>query len=205
MLLVALWIGVYWWWPVGEDSAISVAPPEAAAAATPPKPRPPAPQPAPPPEVVSGPTPEPPAQPERTPVIIPPEFIDHVLKSGENYSSLSLRYYGTSAYATAISKANPLLSPTNLRAGRTIRVPKDPKNIQGIPIPQSTPPGAPQPAAMPTEYVVESGDTLSRIAATVYGDSTLTKLIFDANRDQLPNEHTLRIGQKLRIPPKPPQ
>jgi len=196
MLLVALWIGVYWWWPVGDESAISVAPPEPVRTVPIVKPRPqPEPVPSPPPEELKA---EPPKV-ERQPVIIPPEFHEHVLRQGETYSSLSLRYYGTSAYANAISKANPLLSPTNLRAGRVLRIPKNPKNIQGIPLPKHPEPGA----GTTTEYLVESGDTLSRIAATVYGDSRLASIIYEANKDQLRDEHSLRIGQKLRIPPKP--
>jgi len=131
--------------------------------------------------------------------VIAPEFISHTLARGETYATLSLRYYGTGAHATAIAKANPLMSPTSLRPGRVVRVPKDPKNIQGLPL-RDTAVGA----GLVTEYVVESGDTLSRIAAKLYGDSSLSELIFEANKGVLPDEDSLRVGQKLSIPSKVP-
>lgn len=51
-------------------------------------------------------------------------------------------------------------------------------------------------------YVVQSGDTLSRIAARVYGDSKRSQEIFDANRNVLPNQNSLKVGQTLQIPRK---
>lgn len=62
----------------------------------------------------------------------------------------------------------------------------------------------PQPApAQPemTTYRVERGDTLSRIAAKIYNDSTAWHKIYEANRDILPTPNSLREGQTLKIPP----
>jgi len=67
------------------------------------------------------------------------------------------------------------------------------------------PPAAPKPAA-PAEnpytqtYVVQKGDTLSKIAADRYGDARLYTKIFEANRDVLSNPDKIKPGQKLRIP-----
>jgi nucleoid-associated protein YgaU len=49
-------------------------------------------------------------------------------------------------------------------------------------------------------HVVRQGDTLSKIAAHYYGDSTLYPKIFEANRDVLTDPNLIRVGQKLRIP-----
>ncbi len=57
---------------------------------------------------------------------------------------------------------------------------------------------APAPAAK--SYTVEKGDTLSSIAAKFYGDSSQWRVIYNANRDRIPDEHQLRIGQVLTIP-----
>lgn len=214
--LVSLWIFVYWWWPASaEPRGISfsagtrVEQPAASPSSTnaesgtsaskpatdsKPQPKPAA------PETL---TPEPHVD-DRvpTPAVIAPEFIEHTLSPGETYATLSLRYYGTSAYANSISKANPLMSPTSLRPGRAVRVPKDPKNIQGVP---AKPPKVTEPKGPSTMYTVQEGDTLSTIAASVYGESRYSKLIFEANRSVLKNEHSLRIGQKLTIPAKPKQ
>lgn len=50
---------------------------------------------------------------------------------------------------------------------------------------------------------VKSGDNLSKIAKTYYGDANMYPLIFEANRPMLSHPDKIYPGQKLRIPPKP--
>lgn len=49
-------------------------------------------------------------------------------------------------------------------------------------------------------YVVRSGDTLSKIAKEMLGDSGAFMDIFKANRDQLTDPNIIRPGQVLKIP-----
>jgi nucleoid-associated protein YgaU len=49
-------------------------------------------------------------------------------------------------------------------------------------------------------HLVQSGDTLSKIAEKYYGDASLYTKIFQANRDVLSDPNKIRPGQKLRIP-----
>jgi nucleoid-associated protein YgaU len=49
-------------------------------------------------------------------------------------------------------------------------------------------------------YVVQSGDSLSKIAQKYYGDPALYTKIFEANRDLLKDPNKIQPGQKLRIP-----
>ena len=49
-------------------------------------------------------------------------------------------------------------------------------------------------------YVVQSGDSLSKIAQKYYGDPALYTKIFEANRDLLKDPNRISPGQKLRIP-----
>ena len=49
-------------------------------------------------------------------------------------------------------------------------------------------------------YKVQSGDTLSKISTKIYGTSVKWHVIYEANRDTLPNEHALKIGQVLKLP-----
>jgi len=49
-------------------------------------------------------------------------------------------------------------------------------------------------------HVVQSGDTLSKIAQKYYGDASLYPKIFQANRDVLSDPNKISPGQKLRIP-----
>ena len=54
-----------------------------------------------------------------------------------------------------------------------------------------------------TNYIVENGDNLSKIARRFYGDANAWKSIFEVNRDQLTNPDRIKPGQILKIPPKP--
>ena len=49
-------------------------------------------------------------------------------------------------------------------------------------------------------HVVQSGDSLSKIAQKYYGDPALYSKIFEANRDLLKDPNKISPGQKLRIP-----
>lgn len=211
--LALLWIVVYWWWPTRPPLLVSSATdvsveadltpvvtdaqppsrPVAAPVATSPSLQADTSAPA-----ALGAEAEPQGPPEPQVRVIPPEFFSHVVKQGETLRSISRRYLGTEAHADAISRANPLASLNPLKVGRTIRVPKDPNNVQGIPV-EPLPTGA----GVEREYVVRPGDSLSAIAGEMYGDPGLSSVIFEANKATMPDENTLKVGQRLRIPPAP--
>lgn len=134
-----------------------------------------------------------------TPSVIAPEFEDYVVQKGDTFASISTRFFGTPVHAQAIVRANPLMDPRRLMPGRTVRVPKDPGNIQGKPV---APPVKGE-ESQASVYVVQSGDTLSGISQKVFGTMKHADLIFQANRDRLTSPESLRIGQTLNIPPKP--
>ena len=48
--------------------------------------------------------------------------------------------------------------------------------------------------------MVKPGDTLSGIAAQVYGDANAWPRIFEANKDQIKNPDLIYPGQNLRLP-----
>ena len=50
------------------------------------------------------------------------------------------------------------------------------------------------------QVTVESGDTLSALAESWYGDPNQWPIIFEANRDQIENRDLIFPGQILRIP-----
>lgn len=78
------------------------------------------------------------------------------------------------------------------------------KTILSEPPPRPVPAPADVKQAEPVKpaktYTVRTGDTLSRIAGAVYGDSTLWGKIYEANRDQMKNEGDIKVGQTLVIP-----
>ena len=60
-----------------------------------------------------------------------------------------------------------------------------------------------QPAATakpPRTYQVRPGDTLSRIAGSVYGDPGKWRKIYEANSDKMKSETDIKVGQTLTIP-----
>lgn len=71
--------------------------------------------------------------------------------------------------------------------------------------PQEEPPAALAEPILPANgidetYIVQPGDTLSKIANHVYGDFRLWPLIFQANRDKLSDPGLIRVGLELHIP-----
>jgi len=65
----------------------------------------------------------------------------------------------------------------------------------------SSPSGSPaQPASAARTYVVQSGDSLSKISKKFYGDASSWKRIFEANKDVVKNPDLIQPGWKLRIP-----
>jgi nucleoid-associated protein YgaU len=49
-------------------------------------------------------------------------------------------------------------------------------------------------------YEIQSGDTLSKIAAQFYGDANAYPKIFEANREVIKDPDLIFVGQKIRIP-----
>ncbi|MEP6768848.1 MAG: LysM peptidoglycan-binding domain-containing protein [Acidobacteriota bacterium] len=49
-------------------------------------------------------------------------------------------------------------------------------------------------------YIVESGDSLSKIARKFYGDAGAWKRIYHENRDVIPDPDLIQPGWRLRIP-----
>lgn len=221
-LLAAVWIAVYWWWDAGPRVSVGASLPIDTPKVVEPTPTPEATQGTsthlPPPVIPAQQErqphvdPQPPAPvvqktetsqaPEQLPVI-PPRFTQHTIQDGDTLAELSRKYYGSSKHADAISKANGLTDTKRLKIGRTLQIPVDPRNIQGLPNPAYPKPAVEPAKALPAEYTVEKGDTLSRIAKRLYNDSSLARTIYEANRDVLPDEDSLKIGMKLKIPPKP--
>jgi nucleoid-associated protein YgaU len=68
------------------------------------------------------------------------------------------------------------------------------------PLLQSQAGGAAAGGAGTRSYVVQSGDSLSKIAKKFYGDANAWHRIFEANKDRIKNPDLIQPGWKLEIP-----
>lgn len=217
-LLLGAWIAAYWLWKPAVESTE----PRVSRAAVPAEPDPAlaavnaSSTAAPSPFVLPEPTP-PPTSPSKVTRLIPPEFRKVTVQKGDTtFEAVARRELGSAKYAEAISRANPLVSPNKLIAGRTeLRIPIDPTNIQGklveVEVEAPAKAGSPaQPATTSNDnsssakgqtYVVKSDDTLGSIAKRFYGKSAGWQKIYNANRDKITSPERLKPGITIIIPP----
>lgn len=217
-LLLAVWIGVYWLYQPaasriswgGRPDDLLESPALAAVDPT----------------VEAAPPARQPAGPIRQ-AVQEPAFRAYTVQKGDTSFQAVARHFATggsvAAFAEAISRANPLVTPDKLIPGRTrLRIPEDPSNTQGRLVsvnPDGSPvgtqpesvarvaelpktlPAPQQPAQAERQYTVQPGDTLSGIAKKHYGRAALWSLIAKANG--MDEASRLKPGMKLRIPPEP--
>jgi len=104
----------------------------------------------------------------------------------------------TGASAGAAASPSPASSPSPAAGAGTL--------ISPSASPSTGAPGAspsPSPAAGGDSYTIAEGDTLASIADKFYGDSSLWRRIYDANRQAIgDNPDNVRVGTTLRIPPR---
>lgn len=133
------------------------------------------------------------------------------VQSGDNYWTISRRFYGSARFFSALAEHNKhrIPDPAKLKPGMYVIVPpmetlhqKYPSLTGGGPRDPSLnqPPGffineQGQPC-----YRIGEGDTLSDIAEKHLGRSTRWVQIFGMNKDLIPDGKTLRLGSVLRLP-----
>jgi nucleoid-associated protein YgaU len=152
--------------------------------------------------------------------VVPPEYWEYTVQPNDSMESIAKKLFGEGRLWVKIAEANPLLDARKLIPGRTkLRIPKDLANIQGkeVVVPQDAPratptrpnpepvaPAKPPEPAKPAQqdYIVKAGDTLSDIAKTFYGKSSLWRKIYDANKDVIDDPDAVKPGTTIRIPPQ---
>ncbi len=127
----------------------------------------------------------------------PREPREYIIESGDTFSSIAIRFYGSAEHWIDIAAANPFANPKRLRVGQAIRLPH-PQDVL-----------SPQPQAVavsgrdaPT-HIVRPGESLYTIATRYYKDPGLWRAIFDANRETIGTDpDRLQAGMVLTIPPE---
>ncbi|RLS27732.1 MAG: LysM peptidoglycan-binding domain-containing protein [Planctomycetota bacterium] len=144
----------------------------------------------------------------KTSVASPSAATVHVVVEGDTLTSIAKQYWGTSQGWENIEKANPGLTPNNLKLGAKLNIPAKDAAVSA-PVKSSTSnsgssTGGSVSNATGGDYEVVSGDTLSKISNKVYGDGKHWKQIYDANKKVIGDDASvLVVGTKLTLPGKP--
>ena len=101
----------------------------------------------------------------------------------------------------AILDANKdvLTNPNKLRVGMTLKIPTASATTTEATPAKKTTPEAGGKADAGSDYVVQTGDTLERIARKLFNDGRKWRELYEWNRDQLPDPSRLRVGQVLKV------
>jgi nucleoid-associated protein YgaU len=121
----------------------------------------------------------------------------YVIKKGDTLSSLAKRFYGDDLKWKAIYEANRevITNPNFVPVGKEISIPPV-ETAEKLTV-------LDQPAR--TTYIVQKGDTLTKIAERHYGDPTRWKDIFEANKGKISDKDTVLPGTILVIPNLSPE
>ncbi len=133
--------------------------------------------------------------PEPAPAPVAAASKTYVIQSGDSLWEIAKAEYGSGAKWSEIVKANPGLKDTAMEVGKKIVLPALTEAPKAAPAQTAVV----APAGAKT-YVVQSGDSLEKIAREQYNDGRKWPKIFEANKAVLKNEASLKIGQTLVIP-----
>lgn len=120
----------------------------------------------------------------------------HRVQSGETLSSIAERFYGDASAWRRVAAANPGLDVDRLAIGMEIVLPA----IESPSTAETVVPATPAPSGR--VHLVAEGETLSSIAATLYGDSSKWRSLYEANRSAIgADPGAIRVGMRLVVPP----
>ncbi|SFJ17249.1 LysM domain-containing protein [Planctomicrobium piriforme] len=133
------------------------------------------------------------------------------VQSGDNYWTISRRFYGSARFFGALAEHNKnrIPDPSKMKPGMYVIVPHIEALHQAYP--QLTgggarDPGEDQPPGFFIDdngqpgYRIGKGDTLTDIAEKHLGRSSRWVQIYGMNKDRIPDGKTLKIGSVLRLP-----
>jgi nucleoid-associated protein YgaU len=123
----------------------------------------------------------------------------HIEANNPGVSNLGVEYLGGFVTLSGNSETAESVQKAILMAGNVEGVGKVVSNIEVADAAISNEADLEQTAAV-EYYVIQSGDTLSKIAKTYYGNAMKYPRIFEANREVIEDPDKIFVGQKIRIP-----
>ncbi len=129
------------------------------------------------------------------PASVPSARSVHVVKPGETLGDIAMAHLGTWRRWTEISALNDNIEPSKLRAGMKLALPASARLAASVP---STPARSAPAAATDGRHKLQSGETLSKLAARYLGKADRWPEIAAANPGLDPNR--LHVGTLIAIP-----
>lgn len=128
--------------------------------------------------------------------MVPDELpVKHTVMAGEDLWHISQKYYDSGYNWVDIAKENNLKNANVITAGQELTIPR----TAVITVNQDSQPASTAPAEL-TEYLVQKGDYLWKIAVTAYGDGYAWTRIWEANREIISHPDVIEPGTLLKLP-----
>lgn len=126
----------------------------------------------------------------------------HVVQPGESLARIAENVYGSQVYYKQILAANPGIKPEKLRPGMVINLP----DVKSVKSQGGADDDAPLPVDGKTEYRVQVGDSLHKIAVKLYGRQDMWERLYDLNKARIGDDPAkLKLGMILQLPQPPTQ
>jgi len=119
---------------------------------------------------------------------VPAAGASYLVLPGDTLGTIAAKIYGTKKEWKTLADFNGLTSPYLIRIGDVVKFDDHNEKAKAF--------VAQYQAAMKT-VVVKKGDSLSKIAAAVYGDSSKWKHLLSLNNGKISNPNQIAIGMKL--------
>lgn len=113
------------------------------------------------------------------------------IENGRLKQALAVSGQRLASYEGMLQGARRATAASELQTVQSLQVQVPRETIQAA---------TPNPESVPRAYVIQSGDTLSKISKRFYGTPNRYQDIFQANRDRIKTPNALKVGQEIRIP-----
>jgi nucleoid-associated protein YgaU len=124
---------------------------------------------------------------------------EQILANNPGINGLKVDYRNSTVYLAGEAQSPEALQKAVLMAGNVQGV--ESVNVEGVKVPVGVASSQAVENFEDTQYyLIQSGDTLSKIAQRFYGDASQYPRIFEANREVIKNADLIFPGQKIRIP-----
>jgi len=146
-----------------------------------------------------------------------PGMRTHVVAKGETISMIAKAAYGSANFWPYIIRANPGVVAEKIRPGMTLNLPAEGDVKGAVTTSSQTTSAKPDATAInadttspkidpQTQYEVQSGDSLAKIAMKLYGSSNKWQAIYDLNKEAIgDNPAKLKAKSVLKLPEAPTQ